>query len=121
GGGLASREGMELATGLLPVWEMWELSVKAGEMIRLAAVGSANARPRPSMTAPIMPPLPNGSTTDRIIPHRVEPNAYAPSRSPAGAWEKTSLMIEHVIGITMSATTRPAMNVDAVYAVGDES
>lgn len=63
---------------------------------------------------PIMPPFPKGRTTVRIMPQRVAPSAKAPSRSPAGAWENTSRMIEQVIGATMSATTSPAMNVDDV-------
>jgi hypothetical protein len=59
-------------------------------------------------------PLPNGRTTDRTMPHRVAPSAYAPSRSPGGAWLNASRMIEQAIGVTISATTIPAMNVDDV-------
>ena len=66
------------------------------------------------MVPPMIPPRPNGRTTERIIPHRVAPRAKAPSRSPSGAWEKTSRMIEHWIGMTISATTSPAMKVEAV-------
>ena len=34
-----------------------------------------------------------------------------------GTWENTSRMIEHWIGMTISATTIPAMKVDAVNTV----
>ena len=61
----------------------------------------------------MMPPLPNGSTTVRIMPHLVPPSASAPSFSPGGACEKTSRMTEVQIGTIISATTSPAMNVDA--------
>ena len=66
------------------------------------------------MVPPMMPPLPNGRTTDRIIPQRVEPSASAPSRSPTGACENTSRMIDAITGVIIMATTSPAMNVDDV-------
>jgi hypothetical protein len=40
--------------------------------------------------------------------------AYAPSRSPSGAWLNASRMIEVAIGRTISATTVPAMKVEEV-------
>jgi hypothetical protein len=47
-------------------------------------------------------------------PQRVAPRAYAPSRSPSGAWLNASRMIEVAIGRTISATTVPAMKVEEV-------
>ena len=42
-------------------------------MTRATAIVSPMARPRPSMTAPVMPPRLQGSTAWRIISHRVAP------------------------------------------------
>ena len=53
-------------------------------------------------------------TTDRIIWKRVAPRANAPSRSPGGAREKTSRVIEAMMGTIMMPTTRPATNSDDV-------
>ena len=64
-----------------------------------------------------MPPRPNGNDTTLIIPHRVDPRANAPSRSPIGTWLNTSRITEHWIGITIMATTIPAMKLDAVYTL----
>jgi hypothetical protein len=66
------------------------------------------------MVPPMMAPRANGSTTERIMPHRVAPRAYAPSRSPAGAWLNASRMIELAIGVIISATTRPATKLEEV-------
>ena len=66
------------------------------------------------MTAPIIPPRPKGSTTARIICHRLAPSARAASRSPAGASENTSRQIEATIGTIMIPTTRPAMKSEAL-------
>ena len=65
------------------------------------------------MLAPITPARPNGSTTVRTIPHRVDPRAYAASRSPCGACENTCLDSDVTIGMTMSETTTPAMKVES--------
>ena len=62
---------------------------------------------------------PNGITTVRIIPHRVAPRAMAPSRSPTGACENTSRMIEVTVGSTTTPTAMPAMNADDVYDDGE--
>ena len=51
------------------------------------------------------PPRPNGSTTVLTMPQRVDPSAYAASRSPCGAWEKTSRDSEVMIGMAISDTT----------------
>jgi hypothetical protein len=75
---------------------------------------SPSARPRPSIVPPIIPPRPKGSTTARIMPHRVAPRAKAPSRSPIGARENDSFIMLVMIGTIMRATTIPAMNVDEV-------
>ena len=75
---------------------------------------SSRARPRPSMTAPIIPPRPKGRTTVRIICHRLAPRARAASRSPAGASEKTSREMEATMGTIISPTTRPAMKSEAL-------
>ncbi len=48
------------------------------------------------------------------MPHLVAPSAKAPSRSPGGACMKASRMTEQAIGVTISATTMPAMKVDDV-------
>lgn len=82
------------------------------EMIMATAMVSPSARPRPSMTPPITPPRPNGSTTARITPQRVAPSASAPSFSPIGAWPNTSRLTEQQIGMTIVDTTTPEMNSD---------
>ena len=65
--------------------------------------------------------MPNGSTTERIIPSLVAPSASAPSRSPTGACENTSRITEVAIGVTIRPTTTPAMNSEDVYGVGPVS
>ena len=45
----------------------------------------------------------------RTIPQRVDPRASEASFSPGGVWEKTALVIEATMGMTMSDTTMPAM------------
>ncbi len=97
---------------LLPDSSTLDVKCQAGTMISVTAIVSPSARPRPSMVAPITPARPNGSTTVRIIPQRVEPSAYAPSRSPTGACEKTCLDSDVTMGMTMSETTTPAMKVE---------
>ena len=66
---------MRADTELPPDWRMCRLTVKTGEMIRITTMVSPRARPRPSMVPPMIPPFPNGRTTERIIPHRVAPRA----------------------------------------------
>ena len=78
------------------------------------AMVSSRARPRPSMTAPIIPPRPKGSTTVRIICQRLAPRARAASRSPAGASENTSRLIDATMGTIISPTTNPARKIDAL-------
>ena len=95
-----------------PWLRMDSFGSKTGEMISVTAIVSPSARPRPSIEPPMMPPWPKGSTTSRTTPHRVPPRASAPSRSPAGAWENTSRMIDVEIGMTISDTMTPATNVD---------
>ena len=68
---------------------------------------------------PTIPLRPNGITTILIIPQRVAPKAIAPSRSPIGACEKTSRMIEVTVGSTTTPTAIPAMNADEVYDDGE--
>ena len=67
------------------------------------------------MIAPMSPPRPNGRTTDRITPARVDPSANAPSLSPSGVSEKISRQMDATIGTIMIPTTIPAMNADDVY------
>ena len=87
---------------------------KAGEMMSSTAIVSPSARPRPSIVPPMMPPRPNGSTTVRIMPHRVAPSASAASRSPSGACANTSRITAQASGITIIATASPAMNAEPV-------
>src|SRR5215475_11084266 len=106
---------------LPPLVRMCGSILNTSEMTMTTAIVSPNARPRPSIVPPTIALLPNGSTTLRIIPQRVAPSAYAPSRSPSGAWPNASRMMEHAIGATISDTTSPAMNVDDVNAVAVDS
>ena len=76
-------------------------------MMSVTAIVSPSARPRPSIEPPMIPPLPNGSTTVLITPHFVPPSASAPSFSPGGACEKTSRITAVQIGTIISATTMP--------------
>src|SRR5215470_19755782 len=62
-------------TELPPLSSTWWLKVKTGLRMKAITMVSPSARPRPSMLAPITPDLPYGSTTVRIMPHRVEPSA----------------------------------------------
>ena len=52
------------------------------------------------------------------MPHASPPSASAPSFSPGGACENTSRMTAVQIGTIISATTMPAMNVDAAEQRG---
>ena len=52
------------------------------------------------------------------MPHLVDPSAKAPSRSPTGAWAKTSRMMDAATGATIMATTNPAKKALAVNTVG---
>ena len=81
-------------------------------MMSKIAIVSPSARPSPSIAPPMIPPRPNGRTTDRIMPHRVPPWASAPSFSPGGTCEKTSRITAVQIGTTMSETTTPAVKAD---------
>ena len=87
----------------------------ANDKIINAVIVSPNARPRPSIVPPMIPPRPNGINTIQIIPQCVDPNANAASFSPGGHNENTSRITEHAIGITINDTTSPAMNNDDVY------
>ena len=68
-------EAMSAETELVPVCRMCGWKTNTGEMIMKTAMVSPRARPRPSIVPPIMPPLPKGRTTERIIPHFVAPRA----------------------------------------------
>ena len=86
--------------------------LKLNEMMSRTAIVSPRARPRPSMVPPMIPPRPKGSTTVRIMPHLVEPRAYADSRSPMGAWANTPRITAQAIGMTIRETQMPAMNTE---------
>ena len=49
-------------------------------------------------------------TTDRIAPHFVPPSPYAASIWSRGAWLYTSRATEVVMGSTIKARRRPAIN-----------
>jgi hypothetical protein len=96
---------------LAPPWSRMRVLISVVELRTSAtAIVSPRARPRPSMLPPTTPPRPKGSTTARIMPQRVPPRARAPSHSTRGAWENTSRHTEVMIGVTITATTTPAMN-----------
>ena len=67
------------------------------------------ARPRPSITAPTMPPVECGNTAPRIISQRVAPRARAPSWSVTGTVSNTSRVSEVMIGMIMMARIMPAV------------
>ena len=95
------------------------LAVIAGDepITRATAIVSPIARPRPSMTAPTMPPIECGSTAPVIISHRVAPSANAPSRSVCGVVSMTSRAIDVMIGVIITDRIRPAvMNVRPALA-----
>ena len=50
-----------------------------------------------------------GNTEPRIISHRVAPSATAASFSAVGTVANTSRVIDVMIGVIISATTRPAV------------
>ena len=76
---------------------------------RATAMVSPMARPRPSMTAPTMPPKLCGNTAPLIISHLVAPSASAACLSEAGTVANTSRVIDVMMGTIMMATIRPAV------------
>ena len=76
-------------------------------------IDSPIARPSASIEPPMMPPRPNGMTTARIIRQRLPPRASAASFSPGGVCANTSRMTAVAVGVSISATSTPAMNGDA--------
>ena len=102
------RPAISELTVLVPISRIRGLISKAGETIRTTAMVSPSARPRPSMVPPMMPPRPNGRTTEVIIPQRVAPSASAASFSPGGVWENTWRITAQAIGITIIDTAMPA-------------
>src|SRR5262249_31525942 len=85
-----------------------DVTVAAEPITSAAAIVSPIARPRPSSTAPTMPPLLCGQTAPWIISRRVAPSAYAPSLSIAGTVAITSRDSEGTIGVIMKARMIPA-------------
>ena len=83
-----------------------------------AAIVSPIARPRPSSTAPTMPPWLCGQTAPRIISRRVAPSAYAPSLSMAGTVAMTSRDSEVTIGVIMKARMMPQVKNEAPLVGG---
>ena len=87
-----------------PEEKMFGVIVPVAEpMTSAAAIVSPMARPRPSITAPTMPPTECGSTAPVIISHRVAPSARAPSRSVCGVVSITSRDTDDTIGVIMTA------------------
>src|ERR1700752_771246 len=74
------------------------------------AMVSPRARPRPSITPETTPERAYGKTARRIVSQRVAPNAIAASSWRRGVWAKTSREIAVVIGMTMIASTMPAVS-----------
>ncbi len=108
---------MSDAMEFAPEDRMRKLRSKDSEMMRLTAMASPRARPRPSMTAPTRPPLPKGRTTSRMTRARLAPSARAASRSGRGVREKISRQMEVTMGSTMMDTRTPAMNEEPVKTV----
>ena len=69
------RSAMREETEDVPDSRMRGCTANVTEMTMNTAMVSPSARPRPSMVPPMMPPVPNGMTTVRTIPHRVDPRA----------------------------------------------
>src|SRR5262249_38669214 len=84
------------------------ITLSAEPITSAAAIVSPMARPRPSSTAPTMPPLLCGQTAPWIISRRVAPSAYAPSLSIAGTLAITSRDREVTIGGIIKARRMPA-------------
>ena len=91
-----------------------EVSIAAPDMMGLVGPLGQLITALVSGLAPIIPPLPKGRTTVRIICQRLAPSASAASRSPAGARENTSLQMEATMGTIISPTTSPAIKIDAL-------
>ncbi len=106
----ASFRFLAITDGIASPWEN-RLATICGlaPMTRAMAIVSPNARPRPSITAPTVPPSEYGKTTPRTISHRVAPSASAPCLSPAGTWLNTSRVIEVMIGTIIRPTMIPAV------------
>ena len=71
------------------------------------AIVSPSARAMPSTTAPIRPAPTQGSVTLRAVSASDMPSAVAPSRGRIGTPRIRSREVEAMIGITMTASTRP--------------
>ena len=99
----------------VPDSSTYGLISKACEMTSTTEMVSPSARPRASMLPPMMPLLPNGSTTVRTIAQRVAPRASAASFSPTGASEKTSRITEVAIGKIIIVTAIAATNAEPAY------
>src|SRR6185312_13336682 len=78
---------------------------------RATAMVSPRARPRPSITAEMIPARANGSTAMRIISQRVAPRASAASSWSPGVCRKISRDSEVMIGSTITARTMPAVSI----------
>src|SRR5919202_1912651 len=94
---------------VLPEANRFEVIWVAAPTVSATAIVSPIARPRPSMTAPTMPPKLCGNTAPRIISHRVAPSATAACFSDSGTVANTSRMIDVMIGTIMMATMMPAV------------
>ncbi len=81
------------------------------DKIRVTAIVSPSARPRPSIAPLISPGRPYGSTASRIISHRVEPSAHAASMFSCGVRANTSRPIAVTIGKIISASTTPPLKI----------
>ena len=80
-----------------------------GDRMIATAIVSPNARPRPSMVAPITPGFPKGRTAVRIISHLVAPSARAASSYSRGVCRKTSRDTDVMIGRIITASTSEAV------------
>src|SRR5688500_11757732 len=76
---------------------------------KVTAIVSPSARPRPKNTPPTTAERVYGSTTSHTTSQRVEPSAYDDSLSRPGTVRNTSRITEEMKGITMIASTRPAV------------
>ena len=75
----------------------------------VTAMVSPSARAKARKMEPMMPVLAKGTTTFQVVSQRVDPSANAASRWSRGTASNTSRETEMMYGITIIASTIPAV------------
>src|SRR5215469_7219556 len=95
---------------VVPGCRIEALMLCALPMTKVTAIVSPRARPRPSMVPPTMPALEYGTTTCQMTSQVVAPSPYADSFNTSGTVSNTSRITADMNGMTMTASTIPAVS-----------